>query len=129
MKKLALILVCLFTTGFAENIFLDNKTTYPDKKMKIAVQWATSAKEVNQENLAAAHEMKLNSGMIKPVKQTGKMTLSIPKNAEYFRVLVWKEGSEKPELLTNWVDVVPDKTYCLKQDQLTPTVLMLGMGC
>lgn len=48
---------------------------------------------------------------------------------EYFRVLVWSDGKSEPDLLTNGVDVVPNKTYTVRDDLLVPAVLMAGTGC
>lgn len=134
MKKIALFflsLITIATTGFAENLTLENETSYPLKNQnsKIAVQWAKSAKEVQEENHALMYGSKLNADALQLLTQKGKINLSIPKKAEYFRVLVWSKGEGDPDLHTNWVDVVPNKTYTLKADQLVPTVLMLGSGC
>lgn len=134
MKKMMLFfftLLVVATTGFAENLVFENQTSYPNKsqKSKIAIQWATSAKEVADGNNALMYGSKLNASGLKVLTQTGKINLSIPKNAVYFRVLVWTKGKGDPDLLTNWVDVVPNKTYTLEADHLVPTVLMSGTGC
>lgn len=134
MKKIALFFLSLFVvaaTGFAENLVLENQTSYPAKnqKSKMAVQWATSAKEVDEGNNAVIQGSKLNPSTLQVLTKPGKVNLSIPKQAEYFRVLVWSKGEGEPDLLTNWVDVVPNKTYTLKTDHLVPSVLMLGTGC
>lgn len=59
-----------------------------------------------------------------------KATIAIPKDASYFRVLIW-EGSKQnlPDFLTNWVEIVPDKTYLLQKEHLTHFLLIQGMGC
>ena len=134
MKKVMLFflpLLVIATTGFAKNLVLENQTSYPlkNQKSKIAIQWASSAKEVEEGNNAFTQGLKLNSNTLKVLKQSGKINLSIPKTAEYFRVLVWSKGVGEPDLLTNWVDIVPNKIYILKADHLVPSVLMLGMGC
>src|SRR5271156_4463817 len=133
MKKFVLFFFfcALAATGFAKALVLDNQTSYPNKnaKTKMAVQWATSAKEIDEGNSAIIEGMRLNSNSIKFVSQQGKISLSIPNQAEYFRVLVWSQGEMNPDLLTNWVDIVSNKTYMLKADQLVPSVLMLGTGC
>jgi len=134
MKKITsffLILLFLATTCFAENLVLWNQTSYPNKnqKSKIAVQWASTAKEVSESNNASIQGLDLNPDSMQVLPQGGKINLSIPDNAEYFRVIVWSKGGKDPDYLTNWVDVVPNKTYELKADHLTPSVLMTGMGC
>ena len=131
MKKIILFFLSLFaiTTGFAESLQLVNQTPYPLKNSKIAVQWATSAKEVEECNNALMYGLKLNPGTLKVLTKSGKINLSIPKEAECFRVLVWSKGEGEPDLHTNWVDIVPDKTYTLKTDHLVPSVLMSGTGC
>ncbi len=132
MKKFMLSflpLLAVLNIGFAGNLVLDNQTTYPNKESKLTVQWASSLKDVEEENRAVVHGSKLNSSTLKTISRSGKIDLSIPKNAEYFRVLVWSKGEEGPEFLTNWVDVVPNKTYRLQTDHLVPSVLILGAGC
>ena len=116
-------------TGFAANLTLDNETSYPTKKSKIAVQWVTTAQEVEASNHAATHKLELNQGTIQSIVQPGKISLPIPKNSSYFRVLVWSNGDGTPDYLTNWVEAVPNKTYTLTKEHLVPTVLMVGMGC
>ncbi len=130
MKKIiALLLVSL--SGFADNLVLENLTPHPaaDQKSKIAVQWASSNKEVDSENQALMHGQKLNPETMQSLTQTGKISLKIPQKAEYFRVLAWSNGDGDPDFHTNWVDVVPNKTYTLKADHLVPSVLMSGSGC
>lgn len=119
----------LARAGFAENLTLDNETGYPTKKAKISVQWVTTAQEVSDGNHAATHGLDLNQGTIQSIIQAGKVSLSIPKNATYFRVLLWSKGNGTPDYLTNWVEAIPNKTYTLTTEHLVPTVLMIGMGC
>jgi hypothetical protein len=116
---------CLFftTTLFADSFILENKTSY-----KIAVEWASSARMVQESNdLLMQGESVALSKLYRP-RQT-KTTIAIPSNASYFRVLVWQVKKGAPDLLTNWVEIVPDKTYLLTEDHLTPVLLMNGMGC
>jgi len=135
MKKFRLLFFSLLfvvtTTGFAENFILENQTAYPlkNQKSKIAVQWATSAKEVDEGNNALLNGAKLNPKTVQVLRQSGKVTLNIPKKAEYFRVLAWSKGEGDPDFLTNWVEIVPNKIYTLKTEHLVPTVLMSGTGC
>ncbi len=133
MKKFLLSTTLLFamTTGFAENLTLVNRTSYPARNQpsKIAVQWADSAKEVQENNQASLSSAALNPNTLQQLTKSGKIKLNIPGNAEYFRVLVWSKGDGEPDLLTNWVDAVPNKTYKLKTDHLVPAVLMPGAGC
>lgn len=134
MKKIMMFfcaLLIIATTGFADNLVLENQTSYPIKnqKSKIAIQWASSAKEVEEGNNAVLNGTKINPSTLQVLSQVGKVNLSIPKKAEYFRVLVWLKGEGDPDFLTNWVDIVPNKTYTLKPDHLVPSVLMAGTGC
>ena len=134
MKKIALFflsLAAIATTGFAERIVLDNETSYPNKsqKSKIAVQWATSAKEVDDGNQALIHGLKLNSDNLQILSRSGKTDLTVPKKAEYFRIVAWSKGEGDPDLHTNWVEIVPNKTYTLQADHFVPSVLILGTGC
>lgn len=134
MKKIALFFLSLLavaTTGFAENLVLDNQTSYPaaNEKSKIAVQWAATAREVDESNKALLQGEALNADKMQVLQKSGKVTLNIPQKAEYFRVLVWSKGEKEPDLHTNWVDIVPNKTYTLKKDQLVPIALMFGTGC
>ena len=134
MKKIALCFLCLCfiaATGFAENLTLDNQSTYPMKHQnsKMAVQWASSAKEIEEGNQALMHGSKLNPSTLQAITKPGKIKLSIPKNAEYFRVLTWSKGDGDPDFNTNWVNIVPNKTYTLEEDHLVPSVLMSGSGC
>lgn len=126
-----LLLLAATTAGFAENLVLENQTSYPMKsqKAKLAIQWASSAKEVQEGNEALIQDLKLNPSKLQVLSQPGKVTITIPKTAEYFRVVVWSKGEGNPDLLTNWVDIVPNKTYTLKEEHLVPSVLMIGMGC
>ncbi|HEX2579330.1 MAG TPA: hypothetical protein VHK67_02885 [Rhabdochlamydiaceae bacterium] len=130
MKKIMLFLL-LATTGFAENLVLENQTSYPtqNQKSKIAIQWATSAKEVDECNKAIMYGLKLNPATFQVLTQPGNVSLNIPKNAACFRVLVWSKGEGSPDFHTNWVDVLPNKTYTLKTDHLVPSVLISGSGC
>lgn len=133
MKKLILCFLSLLMTSlsFAQNIVVNNQTNYPNKDQasKIAVQWANSAKDIQECNKALIYDLKLNPSSIQVLIQPGMNELSIPKSAKHFRVLVWSKGKRIPNLLTNWVDVIPNKTYSLLQDQLAPTALMVGTGC
>lgn len=133
MKKFALCCFSLMLAaiGFAENFVFENQTIYPNKtqKSKMAIQWASSAKEVDEENKAVTYGLKLNSSRLQAVSQLGKVNISIPENAEHFRVLVWSKNQKDPDLITNWVDVTPNKTYTLETDHLVPVVLMSGSGC
>ena len=131
MKKIALFFILIAATGFADNLALDNQTGYPlkNQKSKIAIQWATSAKEVEEGNSAVIQGLKLKPDTLQPLTQPGTALLTIPKKAQYFRVVAWSKGEGEPDLLTNWVDIVPNKTYTLKSDHLIPSVLMLGTGC
>lgn len=129
MKKAIFFFLALAATGFSENLVLDNQTIHPTPKSKIAIQWALSAKEVDEGNRAAIHGFKLNPNSLQILSQAGKIILNIPQKAEYFRIVAWSKGQGEPDLLTNWVEIIPNKTYTLKADHLTPAVLLQGSGC
>lgn len=128
MKKIALFLL-LTSAIFAESITFDNQTNYPTKQSKMAIQWANSAREVDEDNKALMHGGTVNSNTLQPISQTGKVKLTIPKKAQQFRVLVWSKGSGEPDYTTNWIDITLNKTYKLENDYLIPVVLMSGSGC
>lgn len=133
MKKILMYLLLLLVTRtvLAGEIVVNNETLYPIKNQpsKIAIQWAMTAKDVQEGNKALIHGSQLDPNSLQVLTQSGKIKLTIPKNAEHFRVLVWSKGEEAPDLLTNWVSIVPNKTYNLHNDQLVPAVLMSGTGC
>ena len=131
MKKIAALFICLAISAFSENLVLENGTAYPlqHEKSQMAIQWAASAKEVQEHNQASIQGKKLNSATLEAIGKQGKLKLSIPKNAEYFRAVLWLKGEGSPAFITNWVEVVPNKIYQLKSDHLIPAVLMSGMGC
>lgn len=127
--KILSFFVLLATAGFAENLILDNQSTYPNKQSRLEIQWASTAKEVEEGSRALVRGIKLSRAKLQSITQLGQIKLKIPNTAGYFRVLAWKKGSNEPDLLTNWVEVVPDKTYILETDHLFPAVLMCGSGC
>lgn len=132
MKKFVLFFFSMLTVAaFADTLVLENFTSYPMEhpKSKLAVQWATSAREVDQANKAITYGSKLNPATLEMVTHSGKITLTIPPNAEHFRIVAWSTNTDDPDLLTNWVDVVPNKVYKVEKDHLVPTVLMSGTGC
>jgi len=128
MKNI-LFFLALFVvnTGFAEHFTLNNQAYNPAQK--IAIQWATSSKEVEKSNKMVRNEVKLNPKTLRFLTQMGKIDLDIPKKAEYFRVLVWSKGAKNPDFLTNWVDIIPNKIYTLNEDHFVPLALMSGTGC
>ncbi len=116
---------------FGGNIVLENKTDYPekDKLGKIAVQWAVSAKAIQKANKDILNHATLNSNSLMMISQKGKIQLTTPNDARYFRLVVWSNDNPEPDFLTNWVDIVPNKTYVVNQNQLVHRVLMAGAGC
>src|SRR5262249_43853135 len=100
-----------------------------NKNSKISIQWASSAKEVQENNQASLYGTELNPSTLQAIDKSGKMQLHIPSNAQYLRIVVWSKGEGEPDLLTNWVDVEPNKTYTLNADHLVPAVLISGAGC
>lgn len=132
LKKLIFLILPMLVitnTGFADKIVLANQTGHPMNESRIGIQWAVSANEVVEANKAIMYGLKQNPASFQLLTEKGKLTLNIPKKAEYFRVVVWSKGSGDPDLLTNWVDIIPNKTYELKEDYLVPAVLMIGSGC
>lgn len=131
--KLSLLFLSLFLLAkvSAETVVIDNQTFYPSKGQSstIVLQWARSAREVNEDNNALIQETPIAKEKMKPLTQNGKITVNLPPDAMYFRILVWSKNDSSPDLHTNWVNVVSNKTYTVKQDQLVPTVLMSGVGC
>jgi hypothetical protein len=95
----------------------------------MAVQWANSAREVDEDNKALMYGAKLNPATLQTISQVGKVQLTLPKKAQQFRVLVWSKGSLEPDYTTNWIDITLNKTYTLETDYLIPVVLMSGSGC
>lgn len=134
-KTIMFFLSCLMMAlqVFAEQVVLDNQTSHPNEKnrSKIVVQWATSANEVEEGNQAMIYGWELNSGTMQNVERSGKILLNVPSRVKYFRLLVWSNGASiaSPNLLTNWVNIVPNKTYTLQEDFLIPSILMAGTGC
>ncbi|MGH7249636.1 MAG: hypothetical protein ACREGC_01560 [Minisyncoccia bacterium] len=127
MKNIALFFLFAITHGFATQIVLENQTSYPSKGTKMAIQWAHSAKAVDEGNHALLHGETLQDSQ--KIKKPGKIHLAIPKRAEYFRVLIWSNGKGEPDFHTNWVEIVQYKVYTLKQDHLVPSALLSGAGC
>jgi len=133
MKKIVVFffLMLVVTTGFTDSFVLDNKTSNftNNKKSRMMIQWADSAKDVEESNNRIKQGKKLNPHSLHLLTQNGKINLDIPKNVKYFRVLAWSKGEVEPDLLTNWVDIIPGKVYTLNEDHLIPLALMSGMGC
>jgi hypothetical protein len=128
MKKI--VLFFLFTTTLAaESITFDNQTDYPTKQSKMAIQWVTSAREVDENNKILLHGEHINPATLQNISQRGKIKLTLPQKAQQFRVLVWSQGTKEPDYTTNWIDITPDKTYTLENDCLIPVVLLAGTGC
>jgi hypothetical protein len=107
----------------ADSLILENTTGH-----KIAVEWASSARIAQESNEALMQGEEISPSKLYSPRDI-KTTISIPKNASYFRVLVFQTKNGVPELLTNWVDVVSGKTYVLKEEHLTPVLLLNGIGC
>lgn len=123
MKFFAL---CLFLKAaiFADQFTLQNQTPFS----QIALQWASSARVAQESNDSLMQGEPLTKKELYYPKEKN-VKISIPKNAAYFRVLIWESTQTLPDFLTNWVELVPDKTYLLKEEHLTPVLLMNGMGC
>lgn len=124
-----LISVMVAQLGAAQNIVLNNKTQYPNGKAKIAIQWAANTEAMQVENKAIIYGRPLDKHALLMLRQTGNIRIQLPKEAEYFRILVWSTDPVKPNLLTHWVSVVENKLYHLNQNQLVSAALVSGMGC
>jgi len=132
MKKSLLFILFVWNVvpSWASSFIIDNQTQHSQTKMTI--QWAHSVKEIEDQKRSGQgiqsfktlpfESQSLNS-------ERGKATIIIPTKAEYFRILVWATHKNTPDFLTNWVDVVPNKTYTLETGHLVPVALMVGMGC
>lgn len=132
MKKILVYLALSLMTSVAlADIILDNKTKYPEKtkQSKIAIQWSESSEAIQKANRHIINGSILDVNSLKVLRLKGPIKLSPPTKAQYFRVVVWSNGKKSPDLLTNWVDVVPNKTYVITQDLLVPAVLLSGTGC
>ncbi|HIG0328469.1 TPA: hypothetical protein ACX87D_002368 [Legionella pneumophila] len=133
MNKILIYLCLYFMTSItlAGKIVIDNKTNYPVKgnSRKIAVQWVATVEATQKANKIIINGSKLDLNSLKIITQKGKTQLTLPNDSHYFRVVVWSTGKQQPDLLTNWVDIVPNKTYIINQDQLVPAILMSGTGC
>lgn len=119
------------TTAHSEQFMIDNQTAYPARhqKFNIAVQWANSSKDIEVKQPVTAQGLKKHSVTLKLLTQIGKINISSPNKAEYFRVLVWSKSTNDPTFVTNWVNIVPNKTYTLNKEHLIPVALMAGTGC
>ncbi len=133
MKKVMLFFLSILVvpTGYTERFVLNNQAFNPSTsyKTRIAVQWATSAKEIEESNHKLQNGITLKPDALRVLTQTGKNTLEIPQKAEYFRVLLWSKSTGAPDFFTNWIDIVSNKTYTLNKEHLIPFVLMSGAGC
>lgn len=125
-KLMKFFALCFFfsATLFADHIILKNETSFS----KIAVQWASSARMAQESNDTLMQRNPIPPASLSHLHQN-KETVSIPKNTAYFRVLIWNSAQKYPEFLTNWVELVPGKSYLLKEEHLTPLLLLNGMGC
>lgn len=133
MEKMVLFFffTLMIPTGFTGSVVINNNALNlkNDRKSTIAVQWATSAKEIEHSNKSLQNEIQLNPDKLRVLTQTGKNKLDVPQHAEYFRVLVWSNSTGKPEFITNWIDIELNKTYTLNKEHLVPIILMTGTGC
>jgi len=125
-KPLKYLILCLFfgSTLFADQMIFENKSSYS----RIALEWATSAKVAQESNEALLQGEEIHPSKLYSIKKSYSK-ITIPANVSYFRVVVWNNLSNTPELLTNWVEIVPNKTYQLKNEHLTSALLLNGMGC
>ena len=128
---LSFLSILVVSTGFANSLVLNNQVFNPAShhQAKMAVQWAISAKEIEESNISLKQGIKLKLNALHFLRAAGKNKLDIPKKAEYFRVLMWSKNTIQPDFLTNWVELQSDKTYHLTKKHLIPIVLMTGTGC
>lgn len=125
------ILLWIASTTWGDSFVLNNQALHAihSKKSSFLIQWATSSKEVEENNMRLKQGKKLNPDSLQIMTQIRKISVEIPTTAKYFRILVWSKGVEEPDFLTNWVDIVPRKNYTLNKEHLIPFVLLSGMGC
>lgn len=124
MKFFILVLCCCTGALFADSFILENEASFP----KVAVQWASSARDVQDSNDLLIQEELIPPSNLCYLNQ-GKTAVAIPKNAIYFRIVAWQTKQPLPDFLTNWVEITPSKTYLIKDEHLTPALLMNGVGC
>lgn len=127
MKKIFVYLGLYLMTSsvLADGIVINNNTNYPvnGKPGKIALQWVNSAEGTQKAN------WQMDLSAVTMLSKKGQIKITPPHHAHYFRVLVWSTGKQKADLLTNWVTLVPNKTYTLNQEHLIPAILISGAGC
>lgn len=133
MKKI-IVYACLSlvtSVALGHSIVVNNETNYPieGKLGKIAVEWAASNIEIQNANKAIMQGKSLAPSSLKQLTQIGKNRLSLPDTARYFRIVAWSSNQREPDLLTNWVEVMPNKIYTIKQDELSEAALIFGSGC
>jgi len=129
MKTAILLLLFAITSVVADTIVMDNQTGYPSKNAgsSIGIEWASSLQELN----AKGNDTK-NQVSKKPdfqLENPGKIEVTLPPNAKYFRVNVWSDNSATPTLVSSWVLIVPKKEYTLEEADLYPASLESGTGC
>ena len=93
------------------------------------MQWVVSAKAIQKANENTVRDLALNPGSLMFINQKGATRLDIPNKARYFRLVVWTSYKKKPDLLTNWVNIVANKIYVVNQNQLITKALAAGSGC
>jgi hypothetical protein len=123
MKFFAFCLLLIASLG-ADSFTLNNETSF----QKIVIEWASSARAVQESNESLMQGDPINPSKLYAANRS-QSKITIPRNATYFRVLVWQGQDKIPDLLTNWVEIVPNKTYQLQDEHLTPVLLMNGVGC
>ena len=77
MKKSILFLLCIaiVSTSFAEHVVLNYVTlnTHPRQKIKVAIQWATTAKEIDENDNIIRQGFELNLKTLKILTKLGKI--------------------------------------------------------
>ncbi|WP_231861986.1 hypothetical protein [Legionella hackeliae] len=85
--------------------------------------------DTQKANKTILNSSSLDSNSLTMLSQKGQTQLTPPTHGRYFRIVVGSTNKQAPDLLTNWVDIVLNKTYLINQDQLVPAILMSGAGC
>lgn len=133
MKKIVISFFLCFINSlvFADTITIDNLSNYPSTTStdKMMVQWATTAEATQKINETIINDQILDANAMTALTQKGKSQLTLPTDARYFRIMVWIGKAQGPDFLTNWVAIIPGKTYELQQNQLVPKIMMTGSGC
>lgn len=77
MKKI-LFLLSLIACAYADVVVIDNQTSYTN----LSVQWADSAREVEEGVKATTYDLKLDPKTLQNLSSARKIELQIPKSSQ-----------------------------------------------